>query len=691
MGLTSALVQIMALRRLLTVFSGNELDIGITLAVWLSCVGVGSALGRRFSFRNSFAYSFIAVAVLTQAALFISVSIRPAFSLTPGEIIPLATTITATIISLAPVCLVIGSQFPLSVAYLKGDASTAYSLEAAGACIGGILFTFLLAGRVDESALAAVVGIANVLLAYAVLKKRWLIGTLAIPLILYAGAVRFAPGPMGRDQKPELRVESLYGEISVFRTRGQVDVYASGRFDFSYPDSQSEELRTHVPLSLHAAPSRVLLVGGSPALIRELLKYPALRVDFVQSDQRTADLSASILTDNDRTILLDERLRIIINDARQIIASPAARYDLIILNLPEPATAAVNRFYTVEFFRMAKAALRSDGILALSLPTSHGYIGRRMQAANGSVYQSLRAVFSNVALSSEEYGGMYASENSLSTDAAVCAARFLSRSVDTLQFHPLIFKDLFDPLKVDRVRARLEAAQVLNRDQRPTAYRYNLMLWADMSDARILNRILDLEDNLIFALYTALLLVSVAFFWKQKRTLYYSLVTTGYATMAFSVIILLAYQASFGSIYERIGLLSALFMAGSAAGAYVCRSMSGDLARLRIVEMSSLLLFLSAPLFFTNEPLNYALMFLCGSTGGAQFVIVNRALEGRQAGRFAGTLYAWDLGGSVLGVLLTALFFVPLFGIGNAILSLLALKTSSLVLLFSLGNRDRGC
>mgnify|MGYP001765221631 CR=1 FL=1 len=46
-GVTAAVGQIVLLRELLTVFQGNELSIGITLAVWLLWTAAGSAgLGR---------------------------------------------------------------------------------------------------------------------------------------------------------------------------------------------------------------------------------------------------------------------------------------------------------------------------------------------------------------------------------------------------------------------------------------------------------------------------------------------------------------------------------------------------------------------------------------------------------------------------------------------------------------------
>jgi spermidine synthase len=686
MGLTSILVQIIALRQLLTAFSGNELDIGITLAVWLLTVGLGSSIGNRFRSRHAFGLSFLAVGLLSQLTVLIISLIHPIFGLATGETAPLLTTLFSTLLALGPVCLAIGAQFPLSVAHLNGNAPRAYGLEALGAFTGGVLFTFVLSGRVDPFVLATAMSAVNVVIALLLFGKKRLAWLLVLPFLLSIGIERVRINAPEQDLELVQRVESPYGEISVFEAQDQLNVYSSGRFEFSYPDAQAEELKAHVPASLLEAPERVLLIGGSPAVAREFLKYPALSVDFLELDATMIDVSFSLLSKDDRQVLADRRLKILSQDGRRFIKSTASRYDLVVLNLPEPATANLNRFYTVEFFREAKGALHKHGVLALTLPASHGHIGRPLQAADDAVYRSLKTVFANVAVSSEEYGGMYASEGPLDTSPDIPALRFSQRRVATLFFHPLLFRDIFDPLKVNTVRTRLETAGAINRDRRPVAYLYNLMLWTDTDGGKALNWIFSLGDREIFSLFIAALLISVALFWKKRQAAYFTLFTNGYATMAFSLIVLLAYQAAYGYVYERIGLLFALFMAGSAAGAYISKLMHDHLRLLQLVDIACLLLFLAAPLFFHEEVLYYLLMCLCGMLGGAQYAAVNRYAEGKKRGELAGRLYALDLSGSVIGAILTALFFVPLLGIGNAVLSLMLMKGSSFVLLLTLGH-----
>ncbi len=687
MGFTSILVQIIALRQLLTVFSGNELDIGITLAVWLLAVGLGSIFGRRFRYRNAFEYSFFGVALLAQTSvLFISL-IHPVFGLVAGETVPLTTTVLSTVLALAPVCFMIGTQFPLAVAFLKGDTARTYGLEAAGSFLGGLFFTVLFAGNVNAFALVAAVSFVNILLTIVLLKKKRRFLFLVIPLLFHVAATTIVENAPEQDLDLVQRVESKYGELALYDSDDQLNLFTSGRFAFSYPDEQTEELRAHVPMSLHESPGRVLLIGGSAAVARELLKYPAVEVDFVEIDPKMIDLCFSILTREDRERLGDKRLKVNVQDARSFVRSAAkARYDIVILNLPEPSTANLNRFYTVEFFREARAILNPGGVLALTLPASHGYIGRRLQAANGSIYRSLKAVFPTVALSSEEYGGMYASDRPLKADPDELAMRFSARGVQTEYFYPLIFKDIFDPMKTDMVAARLGAVDTLNRDRRPVAYLYNLMLWTETHGGAFLNSIVGAGEVPVLTAFAALLLTAVVLFWRKQRTFYYSLFTTGYFAMAFNVAVLLMYQASFGYVYERIGILSALFMAGTAAGASGARFLKRSQSWVQALDVASLLLLLVAPLFFTLELFYYVMVLLCGAMAGMQFALISRLIGGAKPGEHAGRLYAVDLGGAVLGALSASILFVPLLGVGNAILSLIALKASSLVLLMVLGH-----
>ncbi|MBI4690112.1 MAG: hypothetical protein HY754_07575 [Nitrospirae bacterium] len=685
-GLTSILMQITALRQLMSVFSGNELDIGITLSVWLSAVGIGSYAGHRFKIKHAFGISFLLIAFLVQPTVIFSDLIRLIFSLEHGETIPLTTVIISTIIAITPICFILGFQFPLAVSHLKGDSSKAYGLEAIGAFIGGTLFTLVLSGRVNPFVLLLTVSLINALIALSLLRKKFLIVLFLIPLLLYLGTDRINRSIQWKGFTLVKRVESKYGEIRVLNEKGQANVYGAGKFQFSYPDPQAEELKAHLPMSLHPSAGSILLVGGSPAVLREFLKYPIAGIDFVEIDAEMINVSLDILNKKDRDYLDDKRLKIITVDARRFIKTlNRPHYDLIVFNLPEPSTANINRFYTVEFFREVRSALKQDGELLLSLPTAFGYVGKRMQTANGSIYNSLKKVFRHVELSSGEYGILIASDTFINTDPGLLEDRFSKKGIETKYFHPYILRDAFSPLKVNMVKERLGKVKAVNEDRRPVAYLYNLMLWAEIQKGNALMFILDYGNPLVtFA--AVLFFIGAVVSWRKKVSLYYSIFTTGYSAMAFSMIIILCYQTVFGYIYEVIGLITAVFMIGVAAGAYIGKGIKRPLRGFKLFEILTILLLVSSPVFFTREILFYTLSFLTGVIAGAEFAAANQLMKEGVSARVAGQLYAFDLAGSFLGALLTAIFFVPLFGIQNTILFVVLIKIMSLSLLFLIRN-----
>jgi len=684
MGLSSILLQITALRQLISVFSGNELDIGITLSVWLTAVGIGSYAGHRLKGKNALALSFLVIAFLSQTSILFMNLIRPLFSVEFGETMPLTTTVISTVISLMPLCLAIGIQFPLAVSYSEGGPSRVYSLEALGGFAGGAIFTWLLSSRVDAVGLTMGVSILNIILALLLLRKRSLSVLLLVPIIFYFGTNKINTMLLWKGAELIGKVESRYGEITELKLNEQINIFSSGKFRFSYPDPQSEELKVHLPMSIHPSPHHILVIGGSPALLREFLKYPIKTIDFVEIDPEMIRVSLGLLNANDREILHDRRVSIITKDARRFVKSlHTPEYDFIILNLPEPATADINRFYTTDFFKEAGEALKEDGIFSLNLLTSSGYISRRMQTANGSIYNSLKTIFEYVNVSSEEYGYIFASKSPLDMDAKTLAGRFSKRGITTTYFRTYILDDAFSPLKVRTVEERLEKIEAVNSDLRPIAYLYNLAVWADVHGGKVLNYLLDVRGWQMTVSIVAVFLIAAVVLWSKRQAVYYSMFTTGYSSMSFSMVLILTYQASFGYIYEMIGFLTALFMLGTAFGAQIITDIKRPFVWLRFFEVAAIVLFLSSPLFLKQEYFFYILILLCGIIGGIQFATTNLCIKEQEIVRGAGIVYAVDLAGSFSGAFLTTIFLMPLLGVYKTLLSLVSIKAISFVLLLS--------
>lgn len=583
-------------------------------------------------------------------------------------------------------------QFPLAVSYSgrydsipsgSSAAGRVYGLEALGAFIGGVLFTFVISSRISAVNLCLLLALINILIAIYVSRKKSIILILIVPLFFYISFHKITASLPWHGMELSETVESKYGEIAVIKVRRQSSIYANGHLLFSYPDIPTEEFKTHLPMSLHPSPSRVLVIGGSPGTIKEFLKYPVSGVDFVELDPKIIEVSFGLLIDEDREVVKDRRVRIIIEDGRKFIKRlKESTYDLIVLNLPQPSTASINRFYTSDFFREAKSVLKDNGILALTIPQSTGYIGRSMQTSSGSIYNSLKSVFKYVEVTAQEYGGLFASESAINTDPEILENRFAQRAINTRHFNQYIFRETFSPLNVDYVRNRLSTIKFINTDLKPSAYLYNLMLWSEVQGDKAFKYLLKVKEwHIISISVITLITISFFIFRRKRRAIFYSIFTTGFSGMSFTLSVILAYQAIYGYVYEMIGILSATFMIGLWGGTILTRHFKRPLKVLFYLELMTITLALISPLFFKAEPLFYLLILLSGTITGGQFSTANLSIGEPDA---AGRLYGFDLIGSFLGAFIPSIILIPLFGVSNALLVVAGIKAVSAGMIYSI-------
>jgi spermidine synthase len=685
-GFSSLLLQITVLRLLLSTFSGNELDIGITLSFWLLYVGLGSFAGRRIRLEYAFMLSFLFIAFLIQPTVLAIKAIRPLLALEPGEIVPFISTILATGLTLFPLCFITGIQFPLAVSHAGGRdaAGRVYGLEALGAFIAGLLFTFIVSARIDFMQLSLFIACFNILIAFYLSRSKIIPFLLLIPLSFYFIFHVFAVTLPWKGLRLSGTIESKYGEIAVIDMKVQASIYTNGQLLFTYPNVPSEEFRAHLTMTLHPSPSEVLVIGGSPGTVREILKYPVERVDFIELDPRIVQVSFGMLSEKDRAIMEDERLSVIVEDGRRFIKRPrATQYDLVFLNLPQPSTAGINRFYTTDFFEEVKQVLKEDGIVSLTIPSSTGYIGKSMQTASGAIYNSLRSVFQYVSVTAQEYGGLFASGFSLDTDPEVLEKRFQERGIHVEYFSPYIFREVFSPFGVDYVRNRLAQIDLINTDPRPSAYLYNLMLWSEIHGGKAITYLMNVRGWHIVSFLAVFFITVTAFtFRRKKRVIYYSIFTTGFSGMSFVLAVILAYQALYGYIYEMIGILTATFMVGMWAGTRVTKRTERPLTILFALELFTAGLALTAPFFFRGELLFYGIVFVAGICTGGQFTTANLSMDSPDT---AGKLYGIDLIGSCAGAFIPAIILIPLFGVAQTLLLIAVMKAVSGGLILSVG------
>lgn len=123
------------------------------------------------------------------------------------------------------------------------------------------------------------------------------------------------------------------------------------------------EMITHVPMSVHPSPGKVLVIGaGDGGVIRELTRYTSVNwIDMVEIDPLVVEVCRKYLPKT-ACCLDDPRLHIIYEDGLRFIRSRENEYDVILVDSTDPFGPGEGLF-TKEFYGNCFKALKEDGIM----------------------------------------------------------------------------------------------------------------------------------------------------------------------------------------------------------------------------------------------------------------------------------------------------------------------------------------
>jgi spermidine synthase len=437
--------------------------------------------------------------------------------------------------------------------------------------------------------------------------------------------------------------DSVYGNLVVTETGSIRSIYDNGVILANAPDENAAEEAVHYALLEHPAPRRVLLIGGGAnGSIAQALKHPTLeRLDYVELDPALLHVFREFFPAQLAASLSDARVRVHYADGRHYLQTTGDKFDVIILNLPDPQTAQLNRFYTAEFFGSARDHLARGGVLALELRSSEDYISPDLAEFLRCIRRTLGEVFPYVAVIPGETIHFFAAlqPNVLTDDPQTLIARLESRHLGTQYVREYFVPYRMMPDRMAQIHELLEPSPrtPVNGDFEPIAYYFDVVLWsaqfksgyarwfraaAGIGFRQILGGVL------LAALLAALIAAYVPTRERRARTAAAGcVVATGFTLMTLQVFVLLAFQAIYGYVYHQLAILIALFMAGMAIGNWLgIRHTRSGKPPLRVMAAVQFLAAISAP----------ALIFLIGllsriSSGGATLVaaqVVFPALAG---------------------------------------------------------------
>jgi len=725
-GLTAVVGQIVLMRELIVLFNGNELSLGIMLATWLLWTAAGSSvtgLVVRGTQRPEMAVA--AAECLCGVSLPLTVwALRWArlmLAAVPSELLGPVPMMLSTLVCLSVFCVLSGSLFVLAARLyaqwcgVTGRLATshAYLLETAGSALGGVLTSVLLLRVFGSFQIAMLIAVVNFCVAANLLsapsQRRVVITAVTGMLVAVPLIARVAPEWDRVTQEhmwKGFRVlgsrDSIYGKLTVIEAGGMRSIYDNGSIVANVPDAAAAEEAVHYALLEHAAPKRVLLIGGGlNGGIAEALKHPTLeRLDYVELDPALTALYERYFRRDYERAFADRRVHVHYADGRLYLKTTADRFDVVIVDVPDPQTAQLNRFYTEEFFRTVREHLAPGGLLALQPGASEDYISPRLAEFLQCIHRTLSGVFQQVVVIPGNQLHIFAAAQggALTDDPQVLVERIRSRNLRTQYVREYFIPFRMMPDRMAQVKEQMQpvAQTPVNHDFRPVAYYFNVVLWSAQFRSAYA-RWLDMAAGARFAwilpgaagMFVALI---AALRWRARETLrirvtaVWAVGATGFTLMALQILVLLAFQSVFGYVYGELAMLIGMFMGGIALGTWlgVVRVQEAGTNRLlRTVVVDQLLMAMAAPvLLVAAEMLARSsgmaaaawgahvvfpvLSAACGVPGGALFPIATEIyLRERETGRGMGTLYALDLLGGCVGALVLAGFLIPVFGFWN--------------------------
>jgi spermidine synthase len=697
LGMSSLITQIITLREFLNILAGNELVIGLILANWLLLTGLGSYLGRFSAGLKNPVRWLVAAQVIIAILPFLQISsirmLRKLF--VPGLMLGFQEAFFYSFILLLPYCVVSGFLLTLfsSLGGEKKDAvqiGDIYVLDVIGDIIGGLLFSFLLIyyfGPFQSLTFLLILNLCAATMvgsAHGSLKTAFTVAVCLVISLIPLGLFnleKITGQALYPGQEVLFQKSTPYGNLAITRSENQFTIFENGVPAGSTHNTIAAEESVHFALSQHPAPEKILMVsGGLNGALHEALKYPLKKIEYLELDPEVVALVQKLSPEAD-----DGRVTFIARDGRRYIRSKEAQYDAILIDLPDPATAQINRFYTLEFFKEARKALRPGGVLGFGLSGAENYANPEISRLSATVFRSLHEVFPNTLIVPGSRQYYIASTGPLDYDISL---KLNEKNISTRYVNDEYLQARLTPDRISLAQQMVSVPSPFNLDFRPASYYTLLQYWLSKFQNSLLLPILIAG--------TIIILIIALIAQTPKMTQPLALSLSGFSGLGLEIVILLAFQVIYGFVYQQLGIIITAFLFGTALGGFwsVRNSIKAEKLFFGLDISLAILSFLFVPVFLflqsstsvflqTTAPL-IIFPFLTTSIGflvGAQFPVAAR-LTFHGLEKTAGTLYSLDFLGAALGALLVSTFAVPLLGIIGTCYLIGTLKLLSSLLLW---------
>lgn len=355
------------------------------IGVYMFAMGIGAHLTRYISDRDALS-RFIDIEILV--GIVGGVSALLLFVLFGFSAAPFRSVLYGLVLIIG---IITGMELPLVMRVLnlrevefKEVVSRVLTFDYLGALAVSLLFPLILAPKLGMARSALLFGILNTAVAlltarlfkqelprYQRLRMRGNIVLLVLLLFFcYANHITNKAEQHYFGDPVVFSTASPYQRLVITKWHNDTRLFLNGNLQFSSVD----EARYHEALVLpvmeqNPQASRILILGGGDGLAaREVLKYPQVSqitlVDLDASMTRVFRTSAALRELNQNS-LNHPKLRIINADAAQWLQHNQEKFDVVIIDFPDPSNFSLGKLYSVPMYRMVARHLNPHGKLVV--------------------------------------------------------------------------------------------------------------------------------------------------------------------------------------------------------------------------------------------------------------------------------------------------------------------------------------
>ncbi len=683
LGIVTMISQVVLIREFIGVLSGNELIVGVVMAAWMLLTGWGARHARHrinHDFKVKRGMSMLIAFTCMPAVAVVLLYWLKSRLFPPGTLIGLGTSVAGAFLLLFPVCFLSGYMFTVLSTCLsrsgdKNMTARAYSYESMGSLVGGLIFSLLL-GRFFNSfqILGLTAGTTFLCCACILVKEQsvnrilLLVWGIMIPVLVFV----FNPDLHIKKMfypNQEIRMDqgTSYGNLVVTQQAGQLNFYENNALQFYSDNISLSEEAVHFAMPQHEDPKQILLLsGGISGMIKEIKKYNVEKITYLENNPEIFSHWKHLADYSVYPVLVEFRK----TDIRTFLRKTNAIYDVILINLPAPATVGYNRFYTREFFMSVKSHCDMNSIICASLPSTANYAEENALAVNASLWKTLGTQYRHLLLLPGEKNYFLASDSPLTADVP---GLIDEKGIETMYVN----SDYLDHEQLKRRGQELVAgfgtAAPVNKDFYPYMFFRQTDHWLS-----------HFGTGYVTLIFVPVILFLLWFFRLDRVSA--GLYTGGFTSASLELALLFAWQILFGSIYLATAFFFSVFMAGLVFGSRWKNSFCGG-KYYAVIQFLMALFALLLPVFIVFSGRMggsdlllrmsfFILVFMLAFIAGHEFSLASQ-LQPFSYSYIAGINYSTDLAGSAFGAFLTPIVLLPVLGLVYTCLILAGLNLFS--------------